>query len=946
MMWRRQQPEEPQRNIGGIEFPAEVINAAGTHGVDLGTLIYNFLIVQLGRAPDGRPNGVFRPWQVQFLQKPFAARVGCILQLPPGAGKTLLAQWVLLEHLLVAPAERVIFAVPLRTLAKQLHDDVQRTLAVFNALHPKGGFSVGLAEGPGARVDLDANAVVVATYEHAAGELRRAPQANGPEIGLLVVDEIHNIAKADRGPVIDDLLFFAHTRTKCGFPCGVLGMSGTLEGWVSERLLESYTSGGKPLFEKIHTPEALGIPEKSSGNAARRLTLPQGKFGFTETCVLARNIVKDLLDQRLDYIAGRVSREQLTRCVAFFSSVSETEAAFLAVLTDPEVCEKIAEIHRSELAAEYAAPAVKLAHEPAQLFARLFGQATVAPKELELKDPQMGSNMVFNLNKAGVYLHHAQLKGQRATDHQKSWQDELQEQLGDPSGDFVAVFCTSTLSVGVNLNSTQLGLLGPNTMWSIDQAEQMIGRVGRVNRDAQRSVVLIVDSPKYTAPGCDSLCIPAEWFVPRLVATLEFAGQFPGGFAGQNLEIRGFFRPAGAPGMQIPDTPGGTGVLKVAIAWNLIDKDTKALSETAADAIAMCKQDLKSLPCTDYLLNHPDVGTMPVVVLWALLIARLPGKWNDPKIQPSAVDDNSPFLTAETPGVRELIELYGHSHAKFPGDTETPGRATIAQVLSYANRFLWCAGAQPHLWPYSDPIDLIDLAGQLHELLDNSLSESNLLALAVNRANSSGDQKVSDLKQLHSAFQEASIFCLLVHRSVDPPQGSSIAAIAAVNAASEADDEANRMLAIKMRMPFVAIARFRPNPEYKLDPEGVEAEHAQQWLEATEKIATEMGLRGLLQRSYGEARRRQVAAHRGQGATAPTQKPPGGGKKLAKSQPTTPKAPRAPEGGTPRTPEQGGFSVRPARSPARSPAQRATQAQQGYGRGSKQGATRFPKKKK
>lgn len=50
---------------------------------------------------------------------------------------------------------------------------------------------------------------------------------------------------------------------------------------------------------------------------------------------------------------------------------------------------------------------------------------------------------------------------------------------------------SSTLSVGINLNSTQISILDPNTMWTIDQAEHMIGRVGHVDADGERCFVVI-----------------------------------------------------------------------------------------------------------------------------------------------------------------------------------------------------------------------------------------------------------------------------------------------------------------------------------------------------------------------------------------------------------------------------------------------------------------------
>ena len=769
-------------------------------------LAYNFFAVQLGTNPvTGRPFGFFREWQLSFLSKDVDSRTGCILQLPPGAGKTVIAQWVMLEHLLLNPEDKIVFGAPLRTLAKQTADDVARTLRMFDqwlAKHqPAAGqaarHTVTLAEGPGARIDLTRHTVAVATYEHAAGELRRPPE--GYHVGLVIVDEIHNIAKGDRGMVIDDLLYFSQLRTRCGDKCRVLGMSGTLQDWMSQRLLNSYTQGRTFLFNKVYKPEDLGIASEKAGLKAKRLYLDAKKFGFKETCYLARAITRDLLAQRLGKEPTKQDKgnapDGWRRAVFFFSTVAEAEAACVFVATDPDIAIALGQLRRAqqdrvekglltapraqgdpnsvEEGEYYAHPQLRMVNTLDKLYSKLLPEAQVKAAEAagaKLNKHDAGTKLLDSLQASGIYLHHAQLKGQLGTAQQKSWQDILQEQLGDPSRDFVAVFCTSTLSVGVNLNSTQIGVLGPNTQWTIDQAEQMIGRVGRVAKHAANSVVYVVESSKYTAPGCESLAAPSAWFVPRLVAAIEFANKFPVlQESKDNLDIRGFFRPVNSPLPHTPDKPGGKAT-KVAESWKLISRGS--IQPTTQQALAICRQDLKSLPCTTYLLtlNRQSEITPWVVCLWGLLVLRLPSKWNSPEATQNTVfnfDDPkfSPPVLKESEVVTSLIKLYGESHRLYPGDRNVPGSAeSVRLCVLFVNRFAWCCSLYTNTWPYGDNVELFQLVHNLRELMSSCVEDASLLRAALD--NSDETRTIGSLRRLEQSFEQLEGFLLVVENSL------------------------------------------------------------------------------------------------------------------------------------------------------------------------------------
>lgn len=678
-----------------------------------------------------------RDWQAEFLSRPLEEQTNSILQLPPGAGKTLLAQWILLEQLAAYPAGRVLFAVPLRVLARQLFVDLSSVLSlVANYTGQQVPFKVQLAEGPGAVVNLIANNVVVCTYEHAAGELKKNPREakEGRRfVSLVVVDEIHNIAKADRGMVVDDVLFFSQLRadTDRRHIPAVLGMSGTLPTWVVSRLVGAYPE----LFRNVYTPAVLGIAQEAKARA-KRILLDPAKFDTQTTLVLCRDLVKSLLRERLEK-----PQAEWRRLVVFMSSVAEAELGFALCSTDRELTQ-LAKANRQTN--RYKAPKVKLLNSLRALAGRF-------SPELEFSEnpdlPQL-------LESSGIYLHHAQLRGQREnpTTGQEGWSDAIQDQLAH--GDFVAVFCTSTLSVGINLNSTQVGVLGPNTMWSIDQAEQMIGRVGRVDRDAARSFVCIVDSPLYSAPGVSSVFAPLGWFVPRFAAALSFLSGCPP--VPVNFDLRGFFSPSGAPPLSLPSPPG-SGVLPLALSLGLLSP-SGGVSPCAVAALALCKQDQRALPATLYLISLEEPSPS-LVLLWGLLCVRPPGSWEklfskqaEQKLSQTSSQPNQP---KDRKQAAELVALYGDFHESYPGDPQVVGRANTAQFLVFFSHLFWCVGLFPSSWYSGDPLGLFDLVVSLAGFLSSVWEDRGVL---VDLSRSSGFLPSGFLGSLEAALDYLASF--------------------------------------------------------------------------------------------------------------------------------------------------------------------------------------------
>lgn len=184
----------------------EVIrNSIWAHAEGLGDRIGEFVSTLASR---GRPNPVLELWPSQ--QEALAASVldqyrrAVLVQMPTSAGKTLLAQFLIVQSRALLPTSTVAYIVPTRALVNQVTRDLRRTLGQV-------GLEVEQAV-PAYELDptedalLSENpAVLVTTPEKLSLLLRRNHPAL-EQLGLVVVDEAHNLADGERGARLELLL--------------------------------------------------------------------------------------------------------------------------------------------------------------------------------------------------------------------------------------------------------------------------------------------------------------------------------------------------------------------------------------------------------------------------------------------------------------------------------------------------------------------------------------------------------------------------------------------------------------------------------------------------------------------------------------------------------------------------------------------------------------------
>lgn len=673
-----------------------------------------------------------RPWQHDYLGLPFEQLTGAILELPPGAGKTITSIWVIIMYLIRYWGKRVMFAVPLRMLAKQQALDIQRDLDIINeyfGLTDRNRLTVAVVEGPGKKVDLINNAVIVATYEHAGGELRRNPEKTHTVqarrwISLVIVDEIHEIAK-DRGLAVDDILYFSKLRVfarthgpeRDRFP-HVIGMSGTLAQWQQSRLLGAYKTSIFP--NGIYTIENLACMAGAKKEIktiqaakAKRVFLTLGSQPANYLPVL-REILSRVCSSRDDGIEVRM--------VVFLDTVRSVELAYYAMSTSADILQN-----------------------------RGFPIASIGTKtstnELNgmLKDAGFESNQkvqvaLQKLQEAGIYIHHAQLKdlpenpGKNLIEAQLAGRGEVK---GCPN-DFIAVFSTSTLAVGINLAPTQVGFLGPNTLWTVDKAEQMIGRVGRSPQDAKRSVVFVTESVKYRAPGMSAVFAPPEWFAARMLSAMEFgdAGRIykfedvEGNIETRNgnLDLRGFLSPSTAGELSVHDIPAN-GLMALAQSWRLLDENL-GIKQEAQAALVLSRMDPRNLPVTMDLVETPsDNLSWRIILLWSLLIIGYPTGWEklfkNKQAGIQVLQTNFILSEADISVGRKLLSVYGQTHEAYPGDPTVPSMNTCNEAILFWSNLLWAFGVDGSSWPFSGTPELIELLTKLTAFIDNMREDIN-----------------------------------------------------------------------------------------------------------------------------------------------------------------------------------------------------------------------------
>lgn len=130
-----------------------------------------------------------------------------MLSFPTSAGKTLLAQILILAHVASSDLGDVCVVAPTHSLCRELGDSLNRRLRTLGReLHIEGSVWYGQTKPPSDRV-------TVMTPERLAGLLRSDPAALLHEYSMFVIDEAHLVGAPARGWRLEETLSLIHHLT-------------------------------------------------------------------------------------------------------------------------------------------------------------------------------------------------------------------------------------------------------------------------------------------------------------------------------------------------------------------------------------------------------------------------------------------------------------------------------------------------------------------------------------------------------------------------------------------------------------------------------------------------------------------------------------------------------------------------------------------------------------
>jgi helicase len=300
------------------------------------------------------------PPQAEATERGLLEGKNMLLSMPTASGKTLLAELAMLSAAL--KGKRSLYIVPLRALAAEKYDSFKK----FKAL----GVGVGISTGDFDKKDegLGKNQIIIATSEKADSLMR-----NGAtwikDLQVLVVDEIHLLDSANRGPTLEMTI----TKLRKLNPnMQIVGLSATVANsrevadWLHAELISSEWRPIK-LREGVICRDKMVFPDGDSPMRKDR----------DETLAL----VKDTLEKKAQILIFENSRRnseatavKLSREIAidYEEDLRSLSEAILAT-GDSETCRRLAQCVSRGVAFHHAG----LLHEQRSLVETGFREGTV-----------------------------------------------------------------------------------------------------------------------------------------------------------------------------------------------------------------------------------------------------------------------------------------------------------------------------------------------------------------------------------------------------------------------------------------------------------------------------------------------------------------------------------------------------------------------------------------
>jgi hypothetical protein len=230
--------------------------------------------------------GVYELWQSQLD----AVKAGCldesnfVVSLPTSSGKTLLAELRTIKHLISSP-NKVVYIAPTKALGQQVLRSVKPGI---EAIGKKASLVMNIAE----KLDSDAYSkadFVIITPEKLELMIRNDSEILS-SIGLVVIDEFHNIGQDERGLKLEFLLWRLKKLEYVSFfiLSAVISNSEEIASWISGAAVQLYWRPTKI----VHGYSIKGSNNVILSGLNRALEIPSiRKISYTTTLAAAfRNI--------------------------------------------------------------------------------------------------------------------------------------------------------------------------------------------------------------------------------------------------------------------------------------------------------------------------------------------------------------------------------------------------------------------------------------------------------------------------------------------------------------------------------------------------------------------------------------------------------------------------------------------------------------------------------
>ena len=292
------------------------------------------------------------PPQEEAIRSGVLAGKNLVLAIPTAAGKTLIAEMCMLTSILNAGG-RCLYVVPLRALASEKYEDFRRK---YSPLGVSVGIATGEYDAPSSR--LARHHILIATSEKVDSLLRHGAQWLAKSLTVAVLDEIHYIHDASRGPTLE---IVAARLRQVNPGLQILALSATISNgkelaqWLNAELISSDWRP-VPLIEGVYSDNEIFYSDFTRKSLVGDRSLP--------VIALVTDTLRDG-GQVLVFVNSRRSTRAVARSLvphvhAMLSKQDKKELADLSmaaltVLTEPTgLCHELAKSIRSGVAFHHA----------------------------------------------------------------------------------------------------------------------------------------------------------------------------------------------------------------------------------------------------------------------------------------------------------------------------------------------------------------------------------------------------------------------------------------------------------------------------------------------------------------------------------------------------------------------------------------------------------------